>query len=135
VTPGDLITTVNLAQVLLQLDPDEQPNEADRLLLQVIEAQPYGELAKKAKDLRGTIASSSGLQILVRLGRASWSKTEITPLLAMQGASRPWARPRGTETKFSKPYICRYTTKHTMSRVGMVAFPSPWILRLELEYH
>jgi tetratricopeptide (TPR) repeat protein len=57
VAPDDLITTFNLAQALLELDPDEHRNEADRLLLQVIEAQPYGELANKAKDLRGSIAS------------------------------------------------------------------------------
>jgi tetratricopeptide (TPR) repeat protein len=57
VAPGDLITTFNLAQALLQLDPEDHRNEADRLLLQVIEAQPYGELANKAKDLRGSIAS------------------------------------------------------------------------------
>ncbi len=42
---------------MLELDPDEHRNEADRLLLRVIEAQPYGELAAKAKDLRGSIAS------------------------------------------------------------------------------
>jgi Flp pilus assembly protein TadD len=55
--PDDLITTFNLAQALLELDPDEHRDEADRLLLQVIEAQPYGELAGKARDLRGSIAS------------------------------------------------------------------------------
>ncbi len=52
-----MITTFNLAQALLELDPDEHRDEADRLLLRVIEAQPYGELAAKAKDLRGSIAS------------------------------------------------------------------------------
>jgi predicted Zn-dependent protease len=57
VAPDDLITTYNLAQALLELDPDEHRNEADRLLLRVNEAQPYGELAAKAKDLRGSIAS------------------------------------------------------------------------------
>jgi tetratricopeptide (TPR) repeat protein len=57
VAPDDLITTFNLAQALLELDPDEHRDEADRLLLQVIEAQPYGELANKAKDLRGGIAA------------------------------------------------------------------------------
>jgi hypothetical protein len=57
VAPDDLITTFNLAQALLELDPDEHRDEADRLLLQVIEAQPYGELANKAKELRGSIAS------------------------------------------------------------------------------
>ena len=57
VAPDDLITPYNLAQALLELDPDEHRNEADRLLLRVIEAQPYGELAAKAKDLRGSIAS------------------------------------------------------------------------------
>lgn len=57
VAPGDLITTYNLAQALLELDPDEHRDEADRLLLQVIEAQPYGELANKAKELRGGIAA------------------------------------------------------------------------------
>jgi hypothetical protein len=57
VAPGNLITTVNLAQALLQLDPEEHRDEADRLLLQVIEAQPYGELAKKAKELRSSIAA------------------------------------------------------------------------------
>ena len=49
VAPDDLITTFNLAQALLELDPDEHRNEADRLLLRVIEAQPYSELAAKAK--------------------------------------------------------------------------------------
>ena len=57
VAPDDLITTYNLAQALLELDPEEHRDEADRLLLQVIEAQPYSELAGKAKDLRGSIAS------------------------------------------------------------------------------
>jgi hypothetical protein len=57
VAPDDLITTFNLAQALLELDPDEHRNEADRLLLRVIEAQPYSELAANAKDLRGSIAS------------------------------------------------------------------------------
>ncbi|MCT0249053.1 hypothetical protein [Synechococcus sp. CS-205] len=57
VAPDDLITTINLAQALLQLDPEEHRGEADRLLLRVIEAQPYGELANKAKDLRGSIAA------------------------------------------------------------------------------
>jgi Tfp pilus assembly protein PilF len=57
VAPDDLITTFNLAKALLQLDPEEHRDEADRLLLQVIEAQPYGELAAKAKELRGSIAS------------------------------------------------------------------------------
>ena len=55
--PDDLIATFNLAQALLELDPDEHRDEADRLLLRVIEAQPYGELANKAKDLRSSIAS------------------------------------------------------------------------------
>ena len=41
---------------MLELDPEEHRDEADRLLLQVIEAQPYSELAGKAKDLRGSIA-------------------------------------------------------------------------------
>jgi tetratricopeptide (TPR) repeat protein len=50
--PDDLITTYNLAQALLELDPEKHRDEADRLLLQVIEAQPYSELAGKAKDLR-----------------------------------------------------------------------------------
>ena len=54
VAPDDLITTFNLAQALLELNPDEHRNEADRLLLRVIEAQPYSELAAKAKDLRGS---------------------------------------------------------------------------------
>lgn len=54
--PDDLIATFNLAQALLELDPDEHRDEADRLLLRVIEAQPYGELANKAKDLRSSIA-------------------------------------------------------------------------------
>jgi hypothetical protein len=57
VAPGDLITTYNLAQALLGLDPEEYRDEADRLLRQLIEAQPYGELANKAKDLRGSIAA------------------------------------------------------------------------------
>jgi predicted Zn-dependent protease len=57
VAPDDLVTTINLAQALLELDPGEHRNEADRLLLRVIEAQPYSELANKAKDLRGSIAS------------------------------------------------------------------------------
>jgi hypothetical protein len=38
VAPEDLITTYKLAQALLQLDPDEHRDEADRLLLRVIEA-------------------------------------------------------------------------------------------------
>ena len=57
VAPDDLITNYNLAQALLELDPDEHRHEADRLLLRVIEAQPYGELANKAKELRGSIAA------------------------------------------------------------------------------
>jgi tetratricopeptide (TPR) repeat protein len=57
VAPDDLVSTFNLAQALLELDHQEHRDEADRLLLRVIEAQPYGELANKAKDLRGSIAS------------------------------------------------------------------------------
>jgi hypothetical protein len=57
VAPEDLITTYKLAQALLQLDPDEHRDEADRLLLGVIEAYPYSELAGKARVLRGGIAS------------------------------------------------------------------------------
>ena len=57
VAPDDLVTTFNLAQALLELDPGKHRDEADRLLLLVIEAQPYGELANKAKDLRGSIAA------------------------------------------------------------------------------
>jgi len=53
----DLIATFNLAQALLELDPEKCRNEADRLLVRVIEGQPYSELAAKAKDLRGSIAS------------------------------------------------------------------------------
>ena len=54
--PDDLIATFNLAQALLELDPDEHRDEADRLLVRVIQAQPYGELADKAKGLRSSIA-------------------------------------------------------------------------------
>jgi tetratricopeptide (TPR) repeat protein len=54
--PDNLIATFNLAQALLELDPDAHRDEADRLLLRVIEAQPYGELAIKAKDLPSNIA-------------------------------------------------------------------------------
>ncbi|MDM7952531.1 MAG: hypothetical protein QUV07_04845 [Cyanobium sp. CZS 25K] len=50
--PDELITTFNLARALLELDPGKQLDEADRLLLRVIEAQPYMELAAKAQDLR-----------------------------------------------------------------------------------
>ena len=57
VAPDDLITTYNLTRALLQLDPEEHRGEADRLLPQVIEAQPTGELTNKAKDLRGGIAA------------------------------------------------------------------------------
>jgi Flp pilus assembly protein TadD len=53
----DLITTYNLAHAMLELDPDEHRDEADRLLLRVIEAQPYSELAAEAKELRGSIVS------------------------------------------------------------------------------
>jgi hypothetical protein len=42
---------------MLQLDPEEHRDEADRLLLHLIEGQPHGELANKAKDLRGSIAA------------------------------------------------------------------------------
>jgi len=52
VAPDELITTFNLARALLELDPGKQLDEADRLLLRVIEAQPYRELAAKAQDLR-----------------------------------------------------------------------------------
>ena len=57
VAPDDLIASFNLARALLELDAEEHRDEADRLLLQVIEAQPYGELANKAKELRGSIAA------------------------------------------------------------------------------
>ena len=57
VAPDDLITTYNLAQALLELDQDGHQSEADRLRLRVMEARPYGELAPKAKDVRGSIAS------------------------------------------------------------------------------
>jgi len=35
-----VIDTLILVQALLELDPDEHRDEADRLLLRVIEAQP-----------------------------------------------------------------------------------------------
>jgi len=35
-----VFATFNLAQALLVLDPDEHRDEADRLLLRVIDAQP-----------------------------------------------------------------------------------------------
>jgi tetratricopeptide (TPR) repeat protein len=57
IAPGNLVSTYNLAQALLELDPEGHRDEADRLLLQVIEAQHYGELANKAKDLRGSVAA------------------------------------------------------------------------------
>jgi tetratricopeptide (TPR) repeat protein len=57
VAPDTLINTCNLAQSLLELDPDEHRDEANRLLLRVIEAQPYGELANRAKELRGSFAA------------------------------------------------------------------------------
>ncbi len=40
---------------MLQLDPNEHRDVADRLLLQVNQGQPHGELANKAKE-RGGIA-------------------------------------------------------------------------------
>lgn len=57
VAPGDLVATINLAQTLLQLDSVDHRDESDRLLLQVIEAQPFGELSERAKQLRGGIAA------------------------------------------------------------------------------
>jgi hypothetical protein len=51
------MATLYLGQVLLELDPEQHRDDADRLLLQVISAQPFGELANKAKDLRGAIAA------------------------------------------------------------------------------
>ncbi len=57
VAPDDLIASFNLVRALLELDAEEHRDEADHLLLQVIEAQPYGELANKAKELRGSIAA------------------------------------------------------------------------------
>ncbi|MCP9861388.1 MULTISPECIES: hypothetical protein [unclassified Cyanobium] len=42
---------------------DEHRDEADRLLLQLIEAQPYGEPANMAKDLRGSIAAQDLRQV------------------------------------------------------------------------
>jgi Flp pilus assembly protein TadD len=57
VAPDDPVTALNLAQALLQLDPQEHRDEADRMLLQVIEAHPYGELANKAREVRGSIAA------------------------------------------------------------------------------
>jgi hypothetical protein len=46
-----------MAQPLLQLDPAAHRDEADGLLLRVIEAQPFGELGDRARELRGTIAA------------------------------------------------------------------------------
>ena len=41
VAPGDLITTFNLAQALLELDPEEHHDEADRLdLIALLVANP-----------------------------------------------------------------------------------------------
>lgn len=57
VAPEDLVATINLAQTLLQLDSVVHRDEADRLLLQVIKAQPFGELSERAKQLRGGIAA------------------------------------------------------------------------------
>ena len=47
---------MNLAPALQELDRKQHRDEADLLLLLVIEAQPFGELANKAKGLRGSIA-------------------------------------------------------------------------------
>ena len=41
----------------LHLDPEEHRDEADRLLLRVVRAQPYGGLAGKTKGLHGGITS------------------------------------------------------------------------------
>ena len=57
VASDDLITAFNLAQALLELDINEHRDEDDRLLLWLIGAQPYGELAAKAKDRCVSIAS------------------------------------------------------------------------------
>jgi Flp pilus assembly protein TadD len=63
VAPGDLIAALNLAQTLLELDPEVHRDEADQLLLEVIEAQPYGELSTRAKELRGSIAARNLRQV------------------------------------------------------------------------
>ncbi len=47
----------SIISALLVHDPGQHRDKAVRLLLQVIEAQPYGELANKAKELRGSIAA------------------------------------------------------------------------------
>lgn len=59
VAPDNLITTFNMALALLELDPGKHRDEAN-LLLRVIEAQPYVELAAKAQDLRAV--QPDGLQ-------------------------------------------------------------------------
>ena len=41
---------IHLAQALLELNPGQHRDEADRLLLKVIEAPPYGELANKGGE-------------------------------------------------------------------------------------
>ncbi|MCT0213651.1 tetratricopeptide repeat protein [Synechococcus sp. CS-1326] len=69
VAPNDAVASLSLAQALLELDPGEHRDEADALLLRVIEQQPFGELGEQAKALRGQVAardlrqaSSNGLR-------------------------------------------------------------------------
>ncbi|MCP9915278.1 tetratricopeptide repeat protein [Cyanobium sp. ATX 6F1] len=69
VAPNDAVASLSLAQALLELDPGEHRDEADALLLQVIEQHPFGELGEQAKALRGQVAardlrqaSSNGLR-------------------------------------------------------------------------
>ena len=57
VAPNDLVASLSLAQALLELDPGEHRDEADALLLRVIEQQPFGELGEQAKALRGQVAA------------------------------------------------------------------------------
>jgi hypothetical protein len=57
VAANDAVASLCLAQALLELDPDEHRDEADQLLLRVIEQQPIGELGEQAKALRGQVAA------------------------------------------------------------------------------
>lgn len=59
VSPEDPIALLTLAQMLIEIDPAANTNEADGLLHKVLQIVPHGDLAEKAKNALRAMASQT----------------------------------------------------------------------------
>lgn len=85
-----VIATFNLAQALLELDPDEHRDEADRLLLRVIEVQPLQLF--EGMDQQRFLAVISEVAAVGQEGLKSTSRAPpaASRLCPATGATWPW---------------------------------------------